>query len=173
MDDIYYLFRKLFTIDRSEWMKKVLPYKDDIEKEGVKLEWFSKDYTGKFNIGDYVTTKEGGYYRIIKLPFLDIRSMKNWANEDPNNISKAEAIMYEEYYTIWGIDNEGGQSGTDAREYYSSFSTNLLTSDCTEDNLIPIDKSDLSQEIRDKINDNVYSDFVYDAETLEQLKATE
>lgn len=167
MDVFFYMFEH----DRSEWqdiVKKYITYTDP-KNNTIKLnncnsyidatlESFAPDFRGKYNLGDYVTTKRGGKYRIVGLPYLDYRWTKHWYN-DPNDIEYSMNVNFsriEQFglnYTLAGVDDNGKLSGTELYLYFESsdeYGIDLLLHDCEEDCLTLL--KNLSQEEKDLID---------------------
>ena len=85
IDVIYYMLEH----PRSEWKDIIKKYITEInpENNSIRLnnyrhfinatfDSFDEKFRGKYNLGDYVTTKnKGGQYRIVGLPYLDYRSL--------------------------------------------------------------------------------------------------
>ena len=154
-DVIFYMLEH----DRSEWqsiIKKYITVEDPDDHRiqlnnsdfyiNATLESFAPDYRGKYNLGDYVTTKRGGKYRIVGLPYLDYRWAKRWYN-DPNDIEYSNHVNFariEQFglmYTLAGYDNQGKLSGTEYYLYFENhdeFGMDLLIDDCAEECLTQI-----------------------------------
>lgn len=164
MDDYYDVLCYMFEHDRSEWKDIISEYITDIDKETgfisinncspilATLESFSVDYRGKYNVGDYVTTKNnGGYYRVIALPYLDTRwkdVYNQWDESNSVNIGRLEQFAVS--YTLAGIDNEGKPSGTEYYMYFENhdeYGKSLRITDCVDQNLILIDPGDKKETI--------------------------
>lgn len=161
MDVIFYMFEH----DRSEWqdiIKKYITSEDPITHTiklnnsdsyiDATLDSFAPDFRGKYNLGDYVTTKRGGKYRIVGLPYLDYRWSSHWYN-DPDDIEYTFSVNFariEQFglsYTLAGIDDNGELSGTEYYLYFenkSEYGIDLLLEDCEEECLTILEN--LSQE---------------------------
>lgn len=155
MNDYYNVLYYMLEQDRSKWKDIISKYITDIDDNdcisinnctsiNATLESFSVDFKGKYNIGDYVTTKnKGGIYRIIGLPYLDIRwkeKYNQWDKDIDTNIGRIEQFGIS--YTLAGIDDNNKPSGTEYDIYFEDrdeFGINLSLDDCRESNLIMVD----------------------------------
>lgn len=175
MDVIYYMLER----DRSEWYDIVKKYVTGENESthtieinnsscyiNASLESFKANYRGKFNLGDYVTTKRGGKYRIVGLPYLDYRWMNHWFN-DPDNIDYTLSVNFariEQFglsYTLAGIDDNGISSGTEYYLYFENhdeYGVDLLVGECTDENLTLLEN--ITQEEKDLIDKKASEIFV-------------
>lgn len=167
MDVIMYMLEH----DRSEWLdiaKKYLTEESE-DKQYIRLNnchsWlctsldsFAPNFRGKYNIGDYVTTKRGGKYIILGLPYLDYRWSHHWYN-DPEDIGYSRYVNFariEQFgnnYTLAGLDDNGKLSGTEYYLYFensSEYGIDLRLRDCKEESLTPLEN--LTQEEKDLID---------------------
>lgn len=170
-EDDYSVLNYMLEQDRSEWQDVIKKYVTEIDPDSntimlnnsgsfinATIESFAPDFRGKYNLGDYVTTKRGGKYRIVGLPYLDYRWSDHWFNnsDDKEQTILVNAGRIDQFglnYELAGLDDNGKLSGT---EYYlhfenhSEYGVDLSLSDCDEDDLTLLEN--LSQEEKDKID---------------------
>lgn len=186
-NDPYEAISYVISQPRDQWCDLLMPYIASIEKNSLEISGdpsdkksstdffpdmnhFSKNYKGRFNIGDYVTHKVfGGYYRVVSLEALDIRNDIEWS-DDPY---QPEFIQqFGDSYFIFGIDSKGQKSGSELYSFGIHCGKDLLLHENNNDDLELIPEKKLIKEIKNKVNKFVYS-FNYTEKILKQLKDTE
>lgn len=152
IDVLYYMLEH----SRSEWKSIVEKYISETDPNGrirlngsrhfinATLDSFDESFRGKYNLGNYVTTKnKGGKYRIVGLPYLDYRWKDHWDGSFGVDIERIEQFGLN--YTLAGIDDNGELSGSEYYLYFESsneYGVSLKISDTFEDNLELINPED-------------------------------
>lgn len=153
----WYEAAKRVTTASSENMTELINDRDHLLY--FSLDHFKKDYIGKYNLDDFVTTIFGGIYKVIGLQGLDSRNrewMKNFSGESYITQIPFYILYQNESYHLAGFDKDGKFRMTEGSDLIDTseinYNIDLPFYYSYEYNLSPITPS---KEYRDIINSTI------------------